>query len=329
MKTLRARIITQPTTTLAQLRQQFLAEKRGSGCTPKTIDYYDKVWVKLLRFIPTMYPDKDVMTLPMTCLAVKDLQSRYRVFIEDGGCGEQTILSHMRGLRCILKFAATIGLSGAPKIKVKNIDPPIKITYTESELDTLSRKPRVHDFLMYRAWIIARFTMATSCRAGSIAGIMVQDVDLDTGFVSINIVKNRNPIILPLVSSIIKELREYIALYRTSEDGIVMLKEPLFTTEFGEQLSADAVGRIFREYCDKLGIEKRSIHLLRHTYAKKYITTGGDILSLKAMLGHRSLKMVNHYANLYGSDIKDLVEEHALISQTKIRSGRKKIKAIK
>lgn len=40
-------------------------------------------------------------------------------------------------------------------------------------------------------------------------------------------------------------------------------------------------------------------HLLRHTFATRYlIKTKGDITSLKAILGHTSLKIVENYLHL-------------------------------
>ena len=50
------------------------------------------------------------------------------------------------------------------------------------------------------------------------------DLDLEGGFVSINVVKNRRPIILPLVSSIVKELYEYITLYNISKSQAYRVK---------------------------------------------------------------------------------------------------------
>lgn len=39
-------------------------------------------------------------------------------------------------------------------------------------------------------------------------------------------------------------------------------------------------------------------HDLRHTFASYYLMSGGDLLSLKEILGHKSLKMVERYAHL-------------------------------
>ena len=46
-------------------------------------------------------------------------------------------------------------------------------------------------------------------------------------------------------------------------------------------------------------INRLHAHLLRHTFATRYlIKTKGDITSLKAILGHTSLKVVENYLHL-------------------------------
>lgn len=324
-------IINPDSTPLSRIEQMFLSEQEGRGNTRKTIKYYKGVWAKLYQFLLFDSGINDetvdvIRKVPFIVLGMSDIQKKYRAYMKTAlGNSEQTVQSHMRGVRAVMKYITSNGWLDTPHIVVNDDDPPIKMTFTESELETLSRKPSVDDFIEYRAWIITRYTMATGNRAGSIASIKVGDIDFEEGFVNINTVKNKTPIRLPLVRSILKELREYVSLYRTDTSGTPLYNEYLFVNQYGEQLDADGVGRIFRIYCRNRGIAHNSIHLLRHTFAKYYMTGGGDVLSLKTMLGHKSLKMVNHYARLYGTDIKDMVEEHSLINQTKVISGRKKL----
>ena len=49
---------------------------------------------------------------------------------------------------------------------------------------------------------------------------------------------------------------------------------------------------------------KTSIHLFRHTFAKNWILSGGDIFRLKSILGHSSLEIVKEYVNMFGGDLK-------------------------
>ena len=44
-------------------------------------------------------------------------------------------------------------------------------------------------------------------------------------------------------------------------------------------------------------------HLCRHTFAINYLLNGGEIYSLKEILGHATLEMVMHYVHFTSSQI--------------------------
>lgn len=60
-------------------------------------------------------------------------------------------------------------------------------------------------------------------------------------------------------------------------------------------------------------MEKTSIHLYRHTFAKKWILAGGDIFRLQKILGHSSLDVVKEYVEMFTNDLqKDFDKFNAL-----------------
>jgi integrase/recombinase XerD len=58
------------------------------------------------------------------------------------------------------------------------------------------------------------------------------------------------------------------------------------------------------KYNQKRGVNKTSVHLFRHTFAKNWITNGGDIFRLQKILGHSSIEMVKEYVEMFSDDLK-------------------------
>ena len=84
-------------------------------------------------------------------------------------------------------------------------------------------------------------------------------------------------------------------------------------------LSANALRLAIERHNRSRGVEKTSIHLFRHTFARKYlIDCGGDAFMLQKLLGHSTLKMTRHYCNIYDADLAknyDRLSPLAIMSQ--------------
>lgn len=336
-------------TSLLQLFFDFLTEQEDRGNAQKTIDFYVNGYYKFCDFLRTRYVNTPVAIVcdlsidkfkrpeltkenaaqlfgggfPISILTVDGLERDFRRFLEGQGLGPQTIASYFRAYRAIAYFAMDEDWIPRRKITIKTPEPPIKNCYTDEEIKRLVRKPKTDDFLENRNWVMVNYFLATGNRVSSVAALKLKDVDLDDGYITINRQKNGKPTRIPLVKKIIRILRRYIDDYRTEIDGVpVDDDEPLFCNIYGEPLSENAIKKAIANYNKSRHVEKTSVHLFRHTFAKKWILDGGDLLQLQKMLGQSSLKMVQHYSNLYASDIKVQAEQHAAIAKTK-GNGRK------
>ncbi len=338
-------------TFLLDLFTEFKTAQEDKGNSQKTIEFYLRGYFKLCEFIDMVYmkapaakelglpaptkptPLSDVSEkeavnragglFPISILTTDGLERDYRKYLTNLGVNEQTIAAYFRAYRAIAYFAMEEGWIPRRKISIKQPEPPIKNCYTDDEIKRLVRKPKTDDFLENRNWVMVNYFLATGNRVSSVADLRIGDVDLDEGYITVNRQKNGKPTRIPLVKKIARILRAYIDDYRTEVNGVpVGLNEPLFCNLYGEKLSENGIKKAIANYNRSRNVEKTSVHLFRHTFAKKWIIDGGDLLQLEKMLGQSSLKMVQHYSNLYASDIKEQAEKHAVIAKTK-GNGRK------
>jgi site-specific recombinase XerD len=77
----------------------------------------------------------------------------------------------------------------------------------------------------------------------------------------------------------------------------------VFLTAEGLPLSRDAVEKMFDRLEQKSGI-KISPHMLRRTFAVRFLVNGGDAFSLAKILGHSSLEVTKIYVELANTEIQ-------------------------
>ena len=72
----------------------------------------------------------------------------------------------------------------------------------------------------------------------------------------------------------------------------------LFLDRYMKPMSENAVKELFNRLKRRTKITRLHPHILRHTFATKYLMNGGDVFSLQQILGHTSLEMVRKYSHL-------------------------------
>jgi integrase/recombinase XerD len=179
-------------------------------------------------------------------------------------------------------------------------------TYSETELTTLLKKPNIKkcSFTEYQCWVITNFLFSTAVRQRSLMNIRVKDIDFDNNVVYVNVTKNRKPLIVPLNQTMVNILSEYLK-YRQHKNN----DDFLFCNVFGKQLVKGTCYHMLYGYNKRRGVETTGIHRYRHTFAKQWILSGGNVVSLSKLLGHSSLDITQNYIHLLVSDVAKQVNE--------------------
>lgn len=331
-------------TSLEALEELFINEQIGRRNSPYTIKHYQRTFKKLFEFLTyeTLQSQEALSdiykyynsdrnnalylhgkTLPIATLEMDNIQMKFGNYLTDVDLvNEQTVLSYFRDFRAIMYFAMDNGWIDRFKIVIPEREAPIKNCYTKAELDKLLKKPDENNFTDYRNWVIINYLLSTGHRIQTIIKLKVGDIDFEEGYINVNTQKNKGVNRIGLIRKMAVILKEYITYYRCDEVGEPLYDEVLFCNRYGEPLTDGGLKMSIKSYNEKRGVSKTSIHLFRHTFAKNWIVSGGDIVSLQKMLGHSSLKMVQRYANLYASDVKEKAEDFAILAQTRTKSGK-------
>jgi site-specific recombinase XerD len=96
---------------------------------------------------------------------------------------------------------------------------------------------------------------------------------------------------------------------------------PWISKRTGAPLTKDGVQLAYRRIFARSGVEG-SVHHLRHTFATMYLRRGGNLESLRRILGHRSIKTTEIYLHLVTSDLVDSHRDTSPVHQFYTTQGR-------
>ncbi len=335
--------------TLLKVQYEFLLAQKARGNSENTLKSYLKNFNRLYEFLGLQYvkTSNEILaeveeniekydsarqigaSMPVLVFELPNFMAYYQDHLANvRHLSPQTVLSSVRHVKAIIYFTQEQGWVRNYGIKIKELKPEIKSTFTRDELARISKKPKIREdnFVEYRTWVMIQYFSATGNRVGSVLALNVGDIDFENNTIRINITKNNEPKLMPLVYELRKVLNEYIYKTRTNDSGDILYNEPLFPNQDGLRLAYDGARDAFKDYFAARGVLWEGFHKFRHSYAANWIRDGGNPFMLKEQLGHSSLAMTNRYANIYGMATKKEAEEHSLTNQFPRRGGGKRIK---
>ena len=101
--------------------------------------------------------------------------------------------------------------------------------------------------------------------------------------------KRKKERIIPVTTDILSKIKKLTSIANSSY---------LFNSDKGKQLYQKQVYRLVNKYLSKVtSLDKKSPHVLRHTFATHMLNNGADINAIKELLGHTSLSATQVYTH--------------------------------
>jgi len=202
-------------------------------------------------------------------------------------------------LRVFFKYLRKEGIMKADpleKIVVPRKKKSLPVFVEESALDKLLDMTGFgDDFEGIRNRTMIEMLYLTGMRRAELINLRYDDMDLSDCAVKVTGKRNKQRII-PIVIPFVKRLQEYIQF--RNEIKPVIPGDWLFITAKGNKLYDKFVYNIVNKYLAMVTtIEKKSPHVLRHTFATHMLNRGADLNSIKELLGHANLSATQVYTH--------------------------------
>ncbi len=257
-----------------------------------TIIAYKKDISQFFEFLEITESDIQTISQKHVRLWVIDLLEK--------GLEAKTINRKVSCLRSFYKFLIREQLilqNSLMQIKVPKIPKHLPVFVEEQKMDMLldSENAFNDDFDGIRSRLIIEVLYGTGIRLSEL--ISLKETDIDVYEKSIKVLGKRNKErIIPINFSLMNLISQYILVKKQQQFDN---KSPnLIVTNSGQQVYPQFIYRVVKECLSLVSTnQKKSPHVLRHTFATILLNRGADMNAIKELLGHASLAATQVYTH--------------------------------
>ena len=287
--------------------EDFISEKKALNKSDATLRNYADSWRRYQQLCQ------------IDSITESDIY-KYINALRDTGMTSHSINHYLRDLRTFLNWCINKGYLETFTVHLVEEEEIVQATYQDKEILTLIQKPNKNDsFVVWRSWCMLNLFFSGGMRASSACALRMKDIDFDSNLIILTRTKNKKIIGLPIGRELIIALKLYIRMFRAdaTDDDYV------FPSVYGGVLSVNAMKLAIIDYNTRRGIGIKGTKAARHTFSKAWVKSGGDLYRLQKVLGHKSPKMTQHYADIWGKDLQEGFEQHNLLDRVKAENSRK------
>jgi len=217
--------------------------------------------------------------------------------LSDTGREPKSIHRKISSLRSFYKYMIRQGeISAIPftEITLPKIRKSLPKFVEENRIEQLIDKVSFGDgFTGMRNRAMVELFYGTGMRLSELIGMHIYDIDTSRKTVKVLGKRNKERLI-PVPIETLDTLMNYL----DHRNQIETTEKALFITEKGAKVYPKLVYNVVHQYLGTVTTQqKKSPHILRHSYATHLLNNGADINAIKELLGHASLAATQVYTH--------------------------------
>jgi integrase/recombinase XerC len=232
------------------------------------------------------------------------------VSMMDNGISAKSINRKISTLKTFFKFLMREGLiekNPTEKVAIPKMGKKLPVFVQEKEMNQLlDGRFFTEDFEGRRDKAVVSLFYGTGIRLSELVGIRFSDLNLNEKMVKVHGKRDKDRLV-PFPLEISTVLNEYIRLRNElfPDSGNF-----LFLTGNGEPAYNKLIYRIVKRQLSLVTtIDKKSPHILRHSYATHLLNHGADLNAIKELLGHANLAATQIYTHTTFEQLKKVYKQ--------------------
>lgn len=289
-------------------REEFLRHLRvEQGRSPLTVEAYRRDLEAYAAFITGGKPE----VFSPTDIATNDI----RVWLAElsrQNMTQTTVKRKLQSLRAFFRFLHKRGAIAADPsapiemhLRRRRLPTYVPAAEMERVLETDSASASTESFASVRDRLIIELLYTTGMRRAEMLALSDGSFRLSQGEVRI-VGKGNKERVVPLAPTVIAHIREYFRV-RDEEFPGSALATQRFLISRGRAMSRNKLTEIVRRELAGTSTEKKSPHVLRHTFATAMLNNGADIETVREFLGHTSLSTTQIYTHV---TVREMLREY-------------------
>ena len=227
--------------------------------------------------------------------------------LKQGGMSSKTINRKISCLKSFFKYQLKQGLiqvSPMAKIVSPKNGKRIPVFVKEDDVKEITKtlNTATEDWRSLNRKMLISIFYATGMRLSELINLKERQIDYSRSEVKV-VGKGNKERIIPISRGLAKEMQEYCVLKR-KEFGH---SDTLLVTERGKKLYPKYAYLQVKQVLSKAStLDKKSPHVLRHSFATHLMNGGADLNAVKELLGHSSLAATQVYTHTTIEKLKDV-----------------------